>query len=48
MGKRVAAVLQASGVAVLTVAGLSVNVTVGLAVAGLGLVAFGVAVERDG
>jgi hypothetical protein len=44
----VAAVLQASGVAVLAVAGWMWEQPVGLAVAGLGLVAFGLAAERDG
>jgi hypothetical protein len=46
--KRVAAVLQASGVALLAAAGWLVSPSWGLAVAGVGMVAFGVAAERDG
>lgn len=47
MLNRVAAVLQASGVAVLSVAGWTITPTVGLFIAGAGMVLFGVAIERD-
>lgn len=47
MIKRVAAALQVSGVSLLAVAAWTVNETFGLAVAGLGVLAFGVALERD-
>jgi hypothetical protein len=46
--KRVAAIVQALGVAVLTAAGWTISETVGLSVAGIGLLAFGVALERSG
>lgn len=46
MRQQIAAALQVAGLAVLSAAGFSVSVALGLAVAGAGLVAFGVAVER--
>lgn len=48
MRDRVATLLQAAGVAAVAAAGFTVSATAGLAVAGLGLVLFGLAVERDG
>lgn len=45
--KTVATILEALGVAAAIGAGLTVSLTHGLAVAGVGLVLFGLAVERD-
>lgn len=45
---RVAAALQVTGVAALTAAGWMISAPLGLAVAGAGLVLFGISVERDG
>jgi hypothetical protein len=46
MREKVAAALQVAGIAAGVAAGLTVSAGVGLAVAAVGLVAFGVAVER--
>lgn len=46
MRQQIAAVLQASGIAVGAAAGFTVSLGLGLAVLAAGLVAFGVAVER--
>lgn len=46
MRERVATVLEAAGVTTCAAAGFSVSVTVGLAILGVGLVLFGLAVER--
>lgn len=46
MRERVATVLEATGVVCGVAAGFTVSVTVGLAVACVGLVLFGLAVER--
>lgn len=47
MRRHIAALLEVSGSVVLAAAGWTINETVGLIVAGVGLVAFGVSVERD-
>lgn len=47
MRKLVAAALQAVGLSVCAAAGFTIGTGLGLAVLGVGLVMFGVAVERD-
>lgn len=46
MRSRIAAALEAIGVCLISVAGFTVSVGLGLLVAGAGLVLFGLAVER--
>ena len=46
MRERVATLLEAVGVGVCSAAGFTVSATVGLGVLGVGLVLFGLAVER--
>lgn len=47
MRKHVATALEAAGVAALAAAGFTVDVGLGLFAAGVGLVVFGLAVERQ-
>lgn len=47
MRERIAAALQASGLTSLTIAGFAVSSAVGFAVAGVGMILFGLAVERS-
>lgn len=47
MRQNVATALEALGVVAASAAGLTVSLGLGLAVAGLGLVLFGLALERD-
>lgn len=46
MREKAAAAIQLSGLAACVGAGLTVSIGLGLAVAGIGLILFGVAVER--
>lgn len=46
MREKIATVLEACGIVALASAGFTVSTGLGLAVAGLGMVAFGLAVER--
>lgn len=46
MRERVATALQVAGIAAGVAAGLTISMTVALVVAAIGLVAFGLAVER--